>query len=87
MGCAAIGFADDFIKIVKRRSLGLSARWKMLFQLFLALALWWVARHEVGLEPILFFRIGTSFGYEADPGRVPWKISTIDEIPPSILHR
>ena len=30
MGCAAIGFADDFIKIVKRRSLGLSARWKML---------------------------------------------------------
>ena len=58
MGCAAIGFADDFIKIVKRRSLGLSARWKMLLQLFLALALWWVARHEVGLEPILYFRIG-----------------------------
>jgi phospho-N-acetylmuramoyl-pentapeptide-transferase len=58
MGCATIGFADDFIKIVKRRSLGLSARWKMLFQLFLALGLWWVARHEVGLEPILYFRIG-----------------------------
>ena len=37
MGCAAIGFADDFIKIVKRRSLGLSARWKILFQIFLAL--------------------------------------------------
>ena len=29
IGCAAIGFADDFIKIVKRRSLGLSARWKL----------------------------------------------------------
>ena len=58
IGCAAIGFADDFIKIVKRRSLGLSARWKLLFQLFLALGLWWVARHEVGLEPILYFRIG-----------------------------
>jgi phospho-N-acetylmuramoyl-pentapeptide-transferase len=58
MGCAAIGFADDFIKIVKRRSLGLSARWKVLFQLFLAFGLWWVARHVVGLEPILFFRIG-----------------------------
>ena len=26
LGCAALGFADDFIKIVKRRSLGLSAR-------------------------------------------------------------
>ena len=58
LGCAAIGFADDFIKIVKRRSLGLSARWKLLFQLILALGLWWVARHEVGLEPILYFRIG-----------------------------
>ena len=58
LGCAAIGFADDFIKIVKRRSLGLSARWKLLFQVILALVLWWVARHEVGLEPILYFRIG-----------------------------
>ena len=58
IGCAALGFADDFIKIVKRRSLGLSARWKLLFQLVLALGLWWVARHEVGLEPILDFRIG-----------------------------
>src|SRR5258706_9322126 len=58
LGCAALGFADDFIKIVKRRSLGLSARWKLVGQLLLALGLWWVARHEVGLEPTLFFRIG-----------------------------
>ncbi len=34
------------------------ARWKLLGQLLLALGLWWVARHEVGLEPILYFRIG-----------------------------
>src|SRR4051794_1152021 len=58
LGCAAIGFADDFIKIVKRRSLGLSARWKLLFQVVLAFGLWWVARHSVGLEPVLYFRIG-----------------------------
>jgi phospho-N-acetylmuramoyl-pentapeptide-transferase len=58
MGCAAIGFADDFIKIVKRRSLGLSARYKILCQVILAFILWWVARHVVGLEPILYFRIG-----------------------------
>src|ERR687891_1858741 len=57
VGCAALGFADDFVKLVKRRSLGLSARWKLLFQLFLALGLWWVARHEVGLESTLFLRI------------------------------
>jgi phospho-N-acetylmuramoyl-pentapeptide-transferase len=58
LGCAGLGFADDFTKIVKRRSLGLSARWKLAVQLLLALGLWWVARHEVGLEPTLYFRIG-----------------------------
>ncbi|HET7455724.1 MAG TPA: phospho-N-acetylmuramoyl-pentapeptide-transferase [Solirubrobacterales bacterium] len=58
MGCAALGFADDYIKIVKRRSLGLAGRWKLIGQLILAFGLWWVARHEVGLEPTLYFRIG-----------------------------
>jgi phospho-N-acetylmuramoyl-pentapeptide-transferase len=57
LGCAALGFADDFIKIVKRRSLGLSARYKLLAQVVLALGLWWVARHEVGIEPELLFRV------------------------------
>ncbi len=42
---ATLGFADDFLKIVKRRSLGLSARSKIAVQLLLALGLWWVARH------------------------------------------
>ena len=36
LGCAALGFADDYIKITKRRSLGLSARWKLLVQIALA---------------------------------------------------
>jgi phospho-N-acetylmuramoyl-pentapeptide-transferase len=67
IGCAGLGFADDYIKIVKRRSLGLSARWKLLFQLLLALGLWWVARHKVGLEPTLYFRIG---GGQLDIGPV-----------------
>jgi phospho-N-acetylmuramoyl-pentapeptide-transferase len=57
-GCAALGFADDYIKIIKRRSLGLSGRYKLLGQLVLALGLWWVARHSVGLEPRLYIRIG-----------------------------
>lgn len=30
LGCAAIGFADDYIKIVKKRSLGLTGRQKMI---------------------------------------------------------
>jgi phospho-N-acetylmuramoyl-pentapeptide-transferase len=54
---AGLGFVDDFLKIVKRRSLGLSARSKLAVQLLLALSLWWVARHYAGLQPNLEFRI------------------------------
>jgi phospho-N-acetylmuramoyl-pentapeptide-transferase len=57
LGSAAIGFADDWLKIVKRRSLGLSARWKLLAQIGLALAIWWIATEEVGLDPTLQVRL------------------------------
>ena len=57
LGCAAIGFVDDFLKITRRRSLGLSARWKLLLQAGLALGLWYVARHSVGLASSLELRI------------------------------
>ncbi|HIW74669.1 MAG TPA: phospho-N-acetylmuramoyl-pentapeptide-transferase [Firmicutes bacterium] len=36
--CGAIGFADDYIKAVKKRNLGLTARQKMFAQLLVALA-------------------------------------------------
>jgi phospho-N-acetylmuramoyl-pentapeptide-transferase len=57
LGCAALGFADDVIKITKRRSLGLGARWKLLIQIALALGLWWVAYDELGFDPVLELRI------------------------------
>jgi phospho-N-acetylmuramoyl-pentapeptide-transferase len=57
LGCAAIGFADDYLKITRRRSLGLSARYKLLMQLALALGLWYIARHSVGLDSSLELRI------------------------------
>jgi phospho-N-acetylmuramoyl-pentapeptide-transferase len=57
LGAAGLGFADDFIKVTKRRSLGLSARWKLLAQIALAVGLWWVANDEVGLDPSLQVRI------------------------------
>src|SRR6266508_4947345 len=57
LGCAAIGFIDDYLKIARRRSLGLSARYKLLLQLALALGLWYVARHSVGLDSSLELRI------------------------------
>jgi phospho-N-acetylmuramoyl-pentapeptide-transferase len=57
LGCAAIGFADDYLKITRRRSLGLSARYKLLLQAGLAIGLWYVAKHEVGLDSSLELRI------------------------------
>jgi phospho-N-acetylmuramoyl-pentapeptide-transferase len=50
LGNAAVGFADDWTKIVRRRSLGLSARYKLLLQLLLALFIGFVALHFVGLD-------------------------------------
>jgi phospho-N-acetylmuramoyl-pentapeptide-transferase len=57
VGCAALGFADDVTKLMKRRSLGLSARWKLAFQALLAIGLFWVAREEVGLDSVIELRI------------------------------
>ncbi len=50
LGNAAIGFADDWIKIVRKRSLGLAARYKLLLQLMLALFIGFIALHFVGLD-------------------------------------
>jgi len=49
LGCALIGFADDWMKLVKGRSLGLSARWKLLLQLLLGLLAGFIALHFAGL--------------------------------------
>src|SRR5215208_8276460 len=57
LGCAVLGFADDFTKITKRRSLGLSARYKLLGQIAIALALWWVAYDQLDIRPALDSRI------------------------------
>jgi len=50
LGNALIGFADDWTKIVRKRSLGLSARYKLLLQLVLALFIGFIALHFVGLD-------------------------------------
>ncbi len=69
VGCALLGFLDDVIKISKRRSLGLSARYKLLGQIALALGLWYVATDVVGLETTIRTRI---FGGEIDVGPVAY---------------
>ncbi|SFS49983.1 phospho-N-acetylmuramoyl-pentapeptide-transferase [Marininema halotolerans] len=42
LGYAIIGFLDDYIKVVMKRNLGLSAKQKLLGQLFIGLVLFWV---------------------------------------------
>jgi phospho-N-acetylmuramoyl-pentapeptide-transferase len=49
VACALLGFADDYTKIVRRRSLGLRARTKLVVTIAISLALWWVAHWKVGL--------------------------------------
>jgi phospho-N-acetylmuramoyl-pentapeptide-transferase len=57
LGCAALGFADDLIKLSKRRSLGLSARYKLVAQIALALFLWWVAYDQLDFDAALQSRV------------------------------
>jgi len=46
IACALLGFADDYAKLVKRRSLGLRGRTKLIVTIAISLGLWWIARHE-----------------------------------------
>ena len=52
VGCGAVGFLDDFIKLRHRRSLGLRGRWKLLLLLAITVVVG-IAVHEQG-------RVGTS---------------------------
>jgi phospho-N-acetylmuramoyl-pentapeptide-transferase len=49
LACAMVGFADDYTKIIKRRSLGLRARTKLLLTMAISIWLWWTAHHKAGL--------------------------------------
>jgi phospho-N-acetylmuramoyl-pentapeptide-transferase len=57
IACAMLGFADDYTKLVRRRSLGLRARMKLFVTILISLGLWFVATHEAHLPPTLLFRV------------------------------
>ena len=63
MACALLGFADDFTKVIRRRSLGLRARTKLGLTIAISVALWWIATREAGLPESLRFRL---VDYELD---------------------
>jgi phospho-N-acetylmuramoyl-pentapeptide-transferase len=56
-GCAAIGFADDWLKVVRRRSLGLRGRWKLVGQAVIATLISVVA-HRQGVRTDVFLPLG-----------------------------
>jgi phospho-N-acetylmuramoyl-pentapeptide-transferase len=58
VACAVLGFADDYTKIVKRRSLGLRARTKLVVTVAISLALWWVATQKAGGSTSINLRFG-----------------------------
>jgi phospho-N-acetylmuramoyl-pentapeptide-transferase len=57
LACAALGFADDYTKLVKRRSLGLKGRTKLIVTLLIAVGLWLVATRAADLPDTLNLRI------------------------------
>jgi phospho-N-acetylmuramoyl-pentapeptide-transferase len=65
IACALLGFADDYIKLVRRRSLGLRARTKLGVTIAISLALWFIAEHEAHLAPTLRLRF---VDYQIDLG-------------------
>ncbi len=46
LGCGAVGFLDDFIKLTHKRSLGLNGRWKLLLLGLITVGVGIAARHQ-----------------------------------------
>src|ERR1700726_1653698 len=56
IACALLGFADDYTKLVRRRSLGLRARTKLVVTIAISLGLWYIARYQAHLQSDLELR-------------------------------
>jgi phospho-N-acetylmuramoyl-pentapeptide-transferase len=65
IACALLGFADDYTKLVRRRSLGLRARTKLAVTIAISLGLWFIASHEAHLASTLRLRV---VDYQIDLG-------------------
>jgi phospho-N-acetylmuramoyl-pentapeptide-transferase len=67
LGCGAVGFLDDFIKLTHRRSLGLRGRWKMLLLALITVGVVFAARHQQlptnVFIPVVHWNIELSWGW------------------------
>src|SRR5918996_3426765 len=57
LAMASLGFADDMVKLRRRRSLGVSGRTKLLVQAVTPIALWVFVTESVGLNGELKLRV------------------------------
>jgi phospho-N-acetylmuramoyl-pentapeptide-transferase len=57
IACALIGFADDYTKIIRRRSLGLRGRTKLLATIAISVGLWLAATEGAGLQETVRLRV------------------------------
>lgn len=57
IGHFILGFLDDYIKVVKKRNLGLKARQKLLGQIFISIVTILIATTELGIETTLWIPI------------------------------
>jgi phospho-N-acetylmuramoyl-pentapeptide-transferase len=65
LACAALGFADDYTKIIKKRSLGLRARSKLVLTILISVGLWLIATKEANIPssvPVRFVDVSVDFG-------------------------
>jgi phospho-N-acetylmuramoyl-pentapeptide-transferase len=63
LGYGILGFADDFIKVVLKRSLGLRAKQKLLGQILLAIAFILISGNETAKVTVPVLNITFDFGY------------------------
>jgi phospho-N-acetylmuramoyl-pentapeptide-transferase len=57
LGCGLIGFLDDYLKVRRRRSLGLPGRWKMLLLLAVTVGMSIAVTHIPGVDTKLYLPI------------------------------
>src|SRR6476661_11148220 len=67
LGCGAIGFLDDFIKLTHRRSLGLRGRWKLLLLALITVGVGFAADHQQlptsVFIPVVHWNLELSWGW------------------------
>jgi phospho-N-acetylmuramoyl-pentapeptide-transferase len=67
LGCGAVGFLDDFIKLTHRRSLGLRGRWKLVLLALITVGVAFAARHQhlptTVFIPLVHWNVQLSYGW------------------------